>query len=123
MLVLLELALHSAHGPTFKAGYHFAIVFNGFLGDQLSHNVLDRSSPHFQNWVQMINLTFLCSHSRDVAMATNFGANSAKLAYFHLSHFILKHIDLVYLAWWACLPNGLYVLLVFFSLFIFLLCF
>ena len=66
----------------------FLFLFNGSLRNQLSRNVLDRSSPGLVDLrVQMIDQTYSFSdRSKDVATVTNFVAELAKLAYFTFIH-------------------------------------
>jgi len=50
----------------------FLFIFNGPFEDQLSHNVLDRPSPNFQDgyiywWAWSIRPS-ICDRSRDVAV-------------------------------------------------------
>ena len=65
-------------------------LFSGPLGDQLSQNVLDLSSPNFQDcryhtygWAWSIRPS-LRDRSKDVAMVTDFWRESAKIGTPHL---------------------------------------
>lgn len=56
----------------------FFYFFNGPLGDQLSQDLPDQSSPDFEEWVQIMDLE---SDLRFVIAEWNFKAKLVKLAH------------------------------------------